>query len=143
MTPGLGSYRSSPRRGRRLQALGRLIEAYPGIPRRGRAGVVATPLCAFDADLPAKQPHLVQAVVDPVQADLDASRTGPRVPPNCYEEPLFMYDRQKGLLLELGCEVLPCVGGDGEHDPVTILGVADGHPAVGQERALHARAVAG
>ena len=38
----------------------------------GAAGVVATPLCAFDTDLPSKQPRLIQAVVDPVQADLDA-----------------------------------------------------------------------
>lgn len=38
----------------------------------GAAGVVATPLCAFDTDLPAKEATLVQSVVDPVQADLDA-----------------------------------------------------------------------
>jgi dihydrodipicolinate synthase/N-acetylneuraminate lyase len=46
----------------------------------GVAGVVATPLCAFDTELPAKEPTLVQAAVDPVQAALDevpdrASRT--------------------------------------------------------------------
>jgi hypothetical protein len=38
----------------------------------GAAGVVATPLCAFDTELPVKQPALVQAVVDPVQDALDA-----------------------------------------------------------------------
>jgi dihydrodipicolinate synthase/N-acetylneuraminate lyase len=38
----------------------------------GAAGVIATPLCAFDTHLPAKQAHLIQAAVDPVQADLDA-----------------------------------------------------------------------
>jgi dihydrodipicolinate synthase/N-acetylneuraminate lyase len=38
----------------------------------GAAGVVATPLCAFDTDLPAKKAPLIQAAVDPVQADLDA-----------------------------------------------------------------------
>jgi hypothetical protein len=38
----------------------------------GAAGVVATPLCAFDVSLPGKRPHLIQARVDPVQADLDA-----------------------------------------------------------------------
>ena len=109
MTPGLGSTEVH-------RAAGGDFRLWDGSSRRiqashdeGAAGVVATPLCAFDADLPESSP----------------------TPPNCYEEPLFMYDRQKGLLLELGCEALPCVGGDGEHDPVTILGVADGHPAVG------------
>lgn len=38
----------------------------------GAAGVVATPLCAFAADFPARQTSLIQAAVDPVQADLDA-----------------------------------------------------------------------
>ena len=38
----------------------------------GAAGVVATPLCAFAADFPARQINLIQAAVDPVQADLDA-----------------------------------------------------------------------
>jgi dihydrodipicolinate synthase/N-acetylneuraminate lyase len=38
----------------------------------GAAGVVATPLCAFDTILPAKEPALVQAIVDPVQEVLDA-----------------------------------------------------------------------
>lgn len=38
----------------------------------GAAGVVATPLCAFDATLPAKEPDLIQAVVDQVQDALDA-----------------------------------------------------------------------
>jgi dihydrodipicolinate synthase/N-acetylneuraminate lyase len=38
----------------------------------GAAGVVATPLCTFDTDLPPKQVHLIQAAVDPVQAHLDA-----------------------------------------------------------------------
>src|SRR5690606_2551616 len=38
----------------------------------GAAGVVATPLCAFDTDLPAKDIALVQAAVDPVQRTLDA-----------------------------------------------------------------------
>lgn len=38
----------------------------------GAAGVVATPLCPFDTALPAKEPAFIQAVVDPVQAALDA-----------------------------------------------------------------------
>ncbi len=38
----------------------------------GAAGIVATPLCAFEAPLPAKEPDLVQAIADPVQAALDA-----------------------------------------------------------------------
>jgi dihydrodipicolinate synthase/N-acetylneuraminate lyase len=38
----------------------------------GAAGVVATPLCAFTADFPARQTSLIQAAVDPVQANLDA-----------------------------------------------------------------------
>lgn len=40
--------------------------------RAGAAGVVATPLCAFDAILPTKEPDLIQAVIDPVQDTLDA-----------------------------------------------------------------------
>lgn len=38
----------------------------------GAAGVVATPLCAFTDRFPARQTSLIQAAVDPVQADLDA-----------------------------------------------------------------------
>lgn len=38
----------------------------------GAAGVVATPLCAFTGRFPARQASLIQAAVDPVQADLDA-----------------------------------------------------------------------
>jgi hypothetical protein len=38
----------------------------------GAAGVVATPLCAFDTELPAKEAAPIQAVVDPVQDALDA-----------------------------------------------------------------------
>lgn len=38
----------------------------------GAAGVVATPLCAFEIDLPAKEVPLIQAMVDPVQDALDA-----------------------------------------------------------------------
>lgn len=38
----------------------------------GAAGVVATPLSSFDAPLPAKEPRLIQAALDPVQAALDA-----------------------------------------------------------------------
>jgi dihydrodipicolinate synthase/N-acetylneuraminate lyase len=38
----------------------------------GAAGVVATPLCAFDAVLPDKEPQLIQAIIDPVQDALDA-----------------------------------------------------------------------
>jgi hypothetical protein len=38
----------------------------------GAAGVVATPLCAFDTELPAKDIDLLQAAVDSVQRTLDA-----------------------------------------------------------------------
>lgn len=38
----------------------------------GAAGVVATPLCTFDRDLPPKELPLVQAAIDPLQAALDA-----------------------------------------------------------------------
>lgn len=38
----------------------------------GAAGVVATPLCAFATDLPAKEASLIQMIVDPAQDALDA-----------------------------------------------------------------------
>jgi dihydrodipicolinate synthase/N-acetylneuraminate lyase len=38
----------------------------------GAAGVVATPLCAFNSPLPEKEPGLIQAIVDSVQDALDA-----------------------------------------------------------------------
>jgi hypothetical protein len=60
-------------------ATGNAFRLWDGSSRRiqaslsaGAAGVVATPLCAFDTALPAKEPALVQAAVDPVQDALDA-----------------------------------------------------------------------
>ncbi len=38
----------------------------------GAVGVVATPLSTFTAPFPARQTSLIQAAVDPIQADLDA-----------------------------------------------------------------------
>lgn len=39
--------------------------------RSGASGVVATPLCAFGAELPDRQPDAVQQYVDPIQDSLD------------------------------------------------------------------------
>ena len=38
----------------------------------GAAGIVATPLCAFDRDLPVKELALIQGLIDPIQAVLEA-----------------------------------------------------------------------
>jgi hypothetical protein len=47
---------------------------------------------------------------------------------------------RRGLLQPVR-EALPCLGGDDEHRPASVVGVAHGHAALWQQRALHALTV--